>query len=156
MIPDPNKDIRMLNYGSNPWAHRERSFIKSIIHMRVHWDQTAAPATLKTAQNQKDLSVRPLRRIIMMPLRSHRVFRLEPVASQPPCAFQFLRSRGVPSVSEASRPLCGSLDVPLVVKGVWKHDRTIALRYWSRVPCMACKCHCILAPTTVLTLTMLL
>ena len=43
------------------------------------------------------------------------------------CAFQFLRNQGTPSGSEAFRPLCLSLYVPLEVKKPWKLDRKLIL-----------------------------
>ena len=43
--------------------------------------------------------------------------------------------------SEAFRLICVSLSIPLVVKEVWKLNRTIDLRPQSCNPCIACSLH---------------
>lgn len=57
----------------------------------------------------------------------HRSFRLEPVAPGTQRASQFLRDRHTPSGSQAFRPLCVSLYVPLEVKEVWKSTGQLVL-----------------------------
>lgn len=79
----------------------------------------------------------------------HRFSRLESIAPGALCAFQFLRNQGTPLGSEAFRPLCVYLYVPLEVKQAWKLDRTTGLRNSFCVTFIAYKSDCILATTTV-------
>ena len=62
-------------------------------------------------------------------LKKHEYFRPEPVAPGALYAFQFLGNQGPLPGSEAFRPLCVSLYIPLEVKETGKLDRTIGLRH---------------------------
>ena len=79
----------------------------------------------------------------------HRYSRLESMAPGALCAFQFLRHEGTQLGSEAFRPLCVYLYVPLEVTQALKLDRTTCLRNSFCGPFIAYTSDCILATITV-------
>lgn len=79
----------------------------------------------------------------------HMYSRLESTAPGALCAFHFLRNQGTRLGSEAFRPLCVYLYVPLEAKQAWKLDRTTHLRNSFCGPFIAYISDCILATTTV-------